>query len=375
MSYRCGLGALVVCALSACSPPDPIDLSQHPDPLLAARANAPRLRPELIARLSDEFLLYSDSLGRSTVDDFFVGHGLVAGTVAGQRAIVQFLRYTDTSLRTQLAHSFLAKDLRILGTAESTYVWAVDQTSGAVFVEDVGGNERRRGSFNQRLYVRSACLTSTGSAYFVERDEQGAIWRQGFRDSVLEQLPERIQLPAAFSRDDIEVELRGNADARCVLFANKRDSFLVIDPKTEQLKGYEYVESVHSVMPAESNVDRWMRTLRERQHPVTTARDIAVSDDLIAVLHSGRSTEARRVVDFYQASVGYRGSVRLPMRAERIAFAYGRLYALARSSTEALLVSFVLPAEYRVTIDSVPTQQPEGRVPDFLVDTLPEVLP
>lgn len=362
------IARLVALALisSACAPPEPVDFATHTHSLLVARASARLLPVERVASIDPALARVATPIAH-----FHVGHGLLAAGAATHFAMVSFLATPAERPALLPGHTFGPRPPAILGTADSTFVWAVNPASGRLFVEDVGDNQRARGRLHVRDSLRSACLSSSGFAYFLDDAFPSAIRQQPFSDSALDIEPKSIALPE-YLRDDFgNLSLRGSMSTRCAVFSSRGDSFQVIDAATGELAAHEFVESSRVVRQGESLLQSWIRSARERRHPRTTAIDIAVDQQLIAVLFAGRSSDAARLVDFYHPEHGYIGSLRLPVRAERVALAYNRLYALARDTERAYLVSFVLPVKYRSTApDSIVPTGLEGRVPELLRSSL-----
>lgn len=351
------LPTLLLIASGACAPPDPIDFSTHPDDALRSRSEAPMLRPEWIR------LARSIVPAGVAISDFHVGDGVYAYAVlpAADHEGIQhtgFLRELEVGASGLMAGGPSLEGIRVIGTAESTFVWQVERETGRLWVEDVAGNRRQRGQLQVRDSVLETCLTSQGWVYFTDPDYPAVVRQQPFVDSALPRLPVSLPLPPALTGQTQPLAARGSMSSYCAFFANGSDSLYVLDGAAGSFTAHEFVESTRAVLSAESGRERWRRSWHELGRAPTGALDVAVQDQLIAVLFRGRSTQAGRIVDLYAPEKGYLGSLRLPMRTERIALAHQRLYALARDSERAYLVSFVLPAEYRQSaVDEMPTLQ------------------
>lgn len=331
------------------------------DSLLIARSNAPLLVAEWSTQLNYR------AGGGEDVKDFHAGYGLAAVMRASSEIWIFTLhdsgrmvaggptRPTDERAFAQTGPS---RSTRLLGIESDARVWLLDAESGALSLQDVGGNVTSMGRIRMRGAVTDACLARGDHVYFIEERAADSLMEQRLDASATGPLVAmRLPPPRRGSADRSRVRLAGGTGTDCALVESKRDSFYVI-ASDASLEGHPYIEELGS-----GGIRVGLkRRMSEWRSPPESALDLSVSEDIIAVLFGGRSSSAKRIVDFYRWNGSFLASARLPAPAIRIALAHGRLYALSRRGGRLHLSSFVLPPSVR---HAAPLEVPmgEARVP------------
>ncbi len=342
------------------------------DSLLAARTSTQRLAPEWTRRLISSIPVDPDA----PITDFHAGHGIATLLVAPSRLMIVQLsesRLHPDNLMTvggviadappsYRTRADLGGVIRAIGTEDSTFVTLLERETGRLVSRDAAGNYRLHGRLAARDGVVDACPVSTESTLFTEAAHPGRVRVQGISDST-PGVPAELTVSALRPRRrQPPPRLAGSGGPYCVWYVPRQDSFFVVS--TKEARGFEFVESSRAVRAGASPWTIRLNRIRELGRRPETVVDVAVNDDLLAVLFAGRSAAAYRLVDFYTFTGSHLGAVRLPARVEKIALAHERLYTLARDTTQGLVMSsFVLPAAWRGGVADVPSHL--GRRPEL----------
>jgi hypothetical protein len=263
----------------------------------------------------------------------------------------------------------------IAGISATGRSWYLDPPTGRVTDEDVGGYRAVIASLGARGTIRTACALGERAIAYLDVGRPDTIF---VRDLDSPAPTRALPLPTDFAVvHEVPwdaLRFGGAPDAPCVLAAPRLRGLLVItDSAVRAIERF-----VEPVPPAKR--DAWYAPLarlvsRGKAADADSAAAPGALDATgvpggVAVLFGGRTNEAGRVVDFYDATGAYLTTMRLPHRALRIAASHGRLYVLRQQwdphdgyTGRVYVASYVLPTRVRgggVLPDVPPVTAPAG---------------
>lgn len=153
-----------------------------------------------------------------------------------------------------------------------------------------------------------------------------------------------------------DLRFGGSLGGACVLWASRMRSVVVVADTAVRPLG-PYIEPV--------STDSWYQRLWDR---LTRSASVYTLDATsfpggVALLFSGRSAGAGRMVDLYSDSGAYLQTMVLPRSALRVAGNRERLYVLSQHRDSILLASYILPWSLRSRMPPVDTHQVESGPP------------
>lgn len=241
--------------------------------------------------------------------------------------------------------------------------WFLDPARGRVIGTNVGAARRTVAGLGTRGTVRTACtLGARAIAYLDEARPDTVLVRALHAPYAVRPYPFPRGLLVGRGGAWTDLRFGGSQDGPCVIHAPRmRGVAVVTDTAVHAVAPFvEPLSRVDSLYAAGAWYARAVDLL-SRDEPRTGAIDATSWHGGAAVLFEGRTPDAGRVVDFYDARGAYVTSLRLPHRALRIAATRHRLVVLRQSHGRVFLASYVLPAEIRT---GAVEDEPELVAPD-----------